>query len=49
MKKQTTHPIQDRHELVIPGHLARYDAEVETWRREARAYRASRAAEEAHR
>ena len=47
MNTPTTHPVRDP-QLVVPAHLARYDAEVETWRLQALAYRAARA-DEAHR
>jgi hypothetical protein len=49
MSISTTHPIRDRDDLAIPAHLARYVAEVDTWRLEALAARAARIAEEAYR
>jgi hypothetical protein len=41
MRTPTTR--QDRRHEIVPGHLADYLAEVETWRLEALAARASRA------
>jgi hypothetical protein len=47
MNTPTTYADRDS-ELAVPAHLARYAAEVETWRLEALAYRAAQA-EKAHR
>lgn len=37
--------LPETSELAIPGHLARYAAEVDAWRLEALVYRATRASE----
>jgi hypothetical protein len=49
MSTPTTYPVRNTDPLAIPGHLARYVEEVETWRLEALAYRAAQLVAEAHR
>jgi hypothetical protein len=49
MSTPTDREVQRTDPITVPGHLARYLAEVETWRLEALAYRAAQVAAEAHR